>query len=77
METNIWLEGDIKMEENKQLEESRIKVSDDKNSTINVNGVIAGYTIRKIKKDGLMGPPGIKQLDKEWLGMKAIVILVK
>jgi hypothetical protein len=65
------------MEENKKVEESRIKISDDRNSTININGIIAGYTIRKIKKDGLMGPPSIKQLDKEWLGMEAIVILVK
>jgi len=65
------------MDENKKVEESRIKISDDRSSIINVNGSIAGYTTRKIKKDGLMGPPGIKQLDKEWLGMDAIIILVK
>ena len=65
------------MEGDKQIEESKIKVSDDKNSTINIHGVIAGYALRKVKKDGLMGPPSIKQLDKEWLGKDVIIILIK
>jgi hypothetical protein len=44
------------MEENKLIvEESRIKISDDKATTINVNGSIDGYAIREVTKDGLMG----------------------
>lgn len=52
-------------------------ITDEKGNTLNIGGSIISHVVRDVEKDGLLGPPCIKNLDKKWYGKKAILLLIE
>ena len=59
-----------------EKEKGIIKVTDEKGNTINMKGRIEAYIVRDVEKDGILGPPAIKNLDKNWFKKKVLLVLI-